>query len=64
MGLLCPPGGRGIVGVGAAFDHEDVAANGARDTVDFGELMVTSDDFEGVDLAEVLYPVVTACATN
>lgn len=62
--LLCSPGGGGVVGVGAAFDHEDVVANGTRDTVDFGELSVAVDDFEGVDLAEVLNPVVAACAAN
>ncbi len=58
------PGGGAVVGVGAAFDEEDVAANGARDAVDFGELPTLVGDFEGVDLAQVLNPIMAACAAD
>jgi hypothetical protein len=51
--------------VGAGFDHDDVAADGAGDAVDFGELTATLvDNFEGIDLTKVLEPVVAAQATN
>ncbi len=49
----------------AGFDHEGVAADGAGDAVDFGELPASLvDDFVGVDLTEVLEPVVAAQAAD
>ncbi len=42
-----------------------VFADGAGNAVNFGELFAPPvDDFEGLDLAQVLNPVVTACAAD